>query len=480
MTRFSIEFRVGLLTILVLALVVFGIVRTDDKPGDVGRVWHVTADFPSIEGVYVSTPVRTAGVTIGSVEKVELTGNTAHVTLALLGNVQLAVDSLATLKGEGMLGDKSVKIVPGSSSTMLKEGDAIKVGEPPPDLEGLERQVGAITGDLKVITGNIREITDDDSTRQALMATVENVRALSEELRGIAAENGGDIAIIADNLRQVSEALKAVVDHTGGDVALEMEAIRKATEKLDATLQNLHDITAKVNNGDGTVGKLLNDSTTIDSVNDTLDDVNGIVADVSKLKTEVYYRGDYYLGTEPTDGALAANPVAGGSRNGIGIRIMPSEDHWYVVEFAGHPQGSISMEDHTIPEMGTQYREIVVQPSYRFSFQFAKRFNDLVMRFGIKDSGGGLGVDYNLFNDHFLVSADLFDFTYGSYPLLDGTPNLQVTARALPWRHLYVEGGLDNVILGAEHGYVTGFIGGGFYFDDKDVKYVMAALPVKP
>jgi hypothetical protein len=52
--------------------------------------------------------------------------------------------------------------------------------------------------------------------------------------------------------------------------------------------------------------------------------------------------------------------------------------------------------------------------------------------------------------------------------------------RWLPWRHLYFEGGLDSILMGAQHGYVSGYAGGGFYFDDRDVKLILAALPLKP
>ena len=85
-----------------------------------------------------------------------------------------------------------------------------------------------------------------------------------------------------------------------------------------------------------------------------------------------------------------------------------------------------------------------------------------------------------LWRDKVMLSADVYDFTYGSWPVMDGTPNVEVTARLYPWRHVYLEGGMDNVILGARYGYATGFAGGGFTFDDDDLKYVLAALPVGP
>lgn len=480
MGRFTTEFRVGLLTLLVLMGVGWAILASDDKPGEAGEPYFIYADFPTAEGVFRTTPIRIAGVIVGHVEDLQLRGGTAHLTLAILDNVELPADSLAAMKSEGMLGDKSIRIVPGASTTLLHDGDTITVGDMPPDLEAVTRKVNDIAGDVKVITANVRDITDNDATRADLELTIRNVRELSEELNGIAHSNSDDIAVIAQNLKDVSEALKAVVEHTGKDVDAEMAAVKAATEKLDASLAHIESITGGIDRGEGTVGQLLKDSKTIDSVNDTLEQVNGLVGNASQIKTEVYYRGDVYFGSAPTDGSLGENPVAGGARNGVGVRLMPAEDHWYVFELAGHPQGDISSETHVFPDFGSSYQEIVVKPGYRMSFQFARRWNDAVLRFGIKDNAGGVGLDYYLAHDKFMLGADLFDFTYGSYPLMDGTPNLQLTARWLPWRHLYFEGGLDSVIMGAQHGYVTGYAGGGFYFDDADVKFILAALPLKP
>ncbi|MBM4392515.1 MAG: MCE family protein [Deltaproteobacteria bacterium] len=480
MFRFSTELRVGLLTLFVLAAVAWGIIRTDDKPGESGQPFTLYADFPTAEGVFATTPIRVAGVIVGHVEHLELVGNSARLTLAVLDHVEVPVDSYVALKSEGMLGDKSVRLVLGSSTQLVQPGDTLRTADMPPDMEKVIRQVDAISGDVKAITENVRDITGDEATREELRLTIENIRALSEQLRTIAATNSDDIAIIAANLRDVSEALKQVVEKTGGDVEGQMAQIRTATEKLDATLANVEKITAGIQAGEGTVGKLLKDDSTILAVNDTIGQVNDLVGDVSRIKTEVYYRGDFYFGTEPTDPLLAENPVAGGSRQGMGVRFMPAEDHWYVFELAGHPQGSISSEEHVFPDFGTSYEELVVKPGYRFSFQFARRWNDAVLRFGVKDNAGGLGLDYYLFRDTLMLGVDLFDFAYGSYPVLDGTPNLQANVRFLPWRHLYLEAGFDSVLMGAKYGYVTAYGGGGFYFDDRDIKFILAAVPIKP
>ncbi len=480
MFRFSTEFRVGALTLLILGIVAAAILRADDKPGESGEPYMLYADFPTAEGVFPTTPVRVAGVIVGHVDSLELRGGSAHLTLAILDHVQLPRDSVASLKTEGLLGDKSVRVVPGVAPELLVEGDTLTVGDLPPDLEKVIRQVNDIAGDIKVITANVRAVTEDETTKQELLLTIQNVRVLSEQLTAIAAANSDDVAIITANLRDVSASLKEVLERTSEDVDEEMQAVKAATAKLDASLAHIESITGGIERGEGTLGKLLKDDSTIVSINETIDSVNGLIGDAGKLRTEVFYRGGYYFGSDPTSDLLDENPVAGRSRNGVGVRLFPTEDHWYAFELAGHPQGDISSETHVFPDFGSSYEEVVVKPGFRVSFQFARRWHDAVFRFGVKDNSGGVGFDYYLADDKFMLGVDLFDFAYGSYPVLDGTPNLQLNARWMPWRHLYFEAGLDSVIMGANHGYFAGYAGGGFYFDDRDVKLILAALPLKP
>ncbi len=489
MRRLTNEFLVGLLALVAIGLAVVGVIYTDDKPEGVAGVYHVIAVFPSAEGVYATTPIRVAGVPIGAVSKVDLDGSNARVELEIQGNVQLPTDSVVALGSEGMLGDKFLRVTPGHAVVLMKEGDPIGLDQAGVDLDALEKKAGLIADDVKAITGNLKTMTGDSTTQAQLKQTLANVEALSESLRTVATGNRDELDAIAKNLRDVSEALKAVVGTKGNGVDAEMASIQKATDSLDRTATHVESIVSKIDGGEGTVGGLINDGTTLKTVNDTVAEVQSTVSDahallgqVSRLQTDVYYRGDYFVGSTPnnTTDFPDGNPVSGGTRNVLGARIMPREDYWYVFEFVSHPLGSISYEDHSIPSLGTAYREYVQKPDYRYSFQIAKRFHDLVFRFGMKESSGGIGVDGMFFKDKLMVSSDLYDFTYGSWPALNGTPDLQLTARAYPTKWLYVEGGLDNVILGAEYGYATGFVGGGFRFTDNDLKFILAAVPIKP
>lgn len=485
MAGWTNELKVGLLTIATILGAIWAIQRTDDRPLDgVSSSYNLYMVVPSADGIYPTTQVKMAGVSIGSVRRITLEGTSARVLLEMNAEVQLPIDSLAELKSEGVLGDKFVRITPGESPQFL-EAEAIITNKPVTfDTEKLSAQadeiaasVEAITADTELIVRALRMAYVDNGLQDHVTATVLNVEAMSHDLRIMASENRQDLAVIADNLRNLSVALNELVAKTGDSVGAEMDALRAATTKLDETMTHVNAITSRVEAGEGTLGRLVNDDTTIDRIDRTLGEVGEVVESINRVQTEVYYRGDYFVGTDPSADGFAENPVAGGTRSTFGLRLMPREDYWYQVEVVDHPIGSFTWSEQVDPETGGSARRYTVTPDLRYSLQFARRWKDLTVRFGVKESSGGVGVDYNLLRDRLVVSADLYDFSYGSWPLLDGTPNLTLGGRFTPAPHVYLSGGLDNTILGLRYGYVTGFVGGGFSFTDDDIKWLLATVP---
>ncbi|MBA3540966.1 MAG: hypothetical protein H0T79_15245, partial [Deltaproteobacteria bacterium] len=87
-------------------------------------------------------------------------------------------------------------------------------------------------------------------------------------------------------------------------------------------------------------------------------------------------------------------------------------------------------------------RKTVIEDRIRFTFQFAKRFNWLTLRYGLKESTGGVGADAQ-----FLVggralkfSADVFDASFDDYPRVKLTLAYEV------FRYLYIHGGVDELL----------------------------------
>ncbi len=475
------ELKVGVFVLVASALVVGGYVWSFDGIRADEAAYELTLSLPSADGLFEGSYVRIAGVDVGAVEEIEVEGGHARITLVVREQYALSVDSTAELKSSGLLGDRYVRLNPGLDERMLVSGDRIELRAEPGDIDNITRQVEDISEDIKAITGALRELAENDSNSEHLEATIANVDALSEELRLIAEQNHHDVNAIVDSVRRLTEGLEGFTGSLQADVELEMDKLHETTDKLDRAMADIESITGKIDRGEGTIGALVNDEQTIDSLNETIDNVNTIVESFSGIKTEVYYTGRWYFGSQPedTDTFFYGNPLAGAGSNTIGMLLQPQEDFWYIFEINDYPQGTITYAEHYYPDTGTVYTEWIREPNYRFTFQLAKRWWDFGVRLGVKENGGGVGASLWLFEDRVELAADVFDFDLSSYPATDTAyPNMRLHVRWEPIDRVYIDAGSEQLFLGLAYGFQTGFVGAGFHFDDDDVRWLLATLPL--
>lgn len=137
MKNISIETGVGIF--LVAGLLCFGYLAV--KLGDVGlfgtEQYPVTAHFSNVSGLKEGSIVEVAGVTIGKVSKIDLENYQARVELLINPDVQLQEDSIASVRTQGIIGDKYIKIKAGGAGEFIPQGGEIIETESAIELEEL-------------------------------------------------------------------------------------------------------------------------------------------------------------------------------------------------------------------------------------------------------------------------------------------------------------------------------------------------------
>lgn len=487
----STEFKVGLFVLVAGGATLFFTFWSMDgkKPGD--QVYFLHLAVPTADGLYKDSAIKVAGVDVGTIEDMQIVGDHAEILLGVRSAAQLPTDTEAEIRSSGLLGDRYIGLLVGDDPGMLKDGDWIRLHTTPADFEKITKQVEDITGDVKEITKALREITTNQDNKDNLEATLANVEALTAELNALAKRNSGDVDAIVDSIRRLSASLEGFAKDTRGDVKEELDKVKAMTDKLDKAAADVQSITGKVDRGEGTIGALLNDPATIDGINDTVQNINDTVKSYSGLRAEVYYTNRFYIpiGTPPaTDGNGLplfpdGNPLGWSAANTIGIALRPQEDFWWNFEIIDYPNGYVDFEEHYFPETGERWTEWTKTTHVKITFEMNKRWRNLGLRLGIKESGGGLGMTYYFLGDRLRADADVFEFSSGAYPAIaegqaGGLPNTRFALHFEPFPKLYLEGGFEQIALGAKYGYGTGFIGAGFRFDDDSIKLLLATLPI--
>ncbi len=133
------EIFVGLF--LVLGFLAFGwlALQLGEVPWLSGsRTYTLYAEFDNISGVKSGADVRIAGVVVGAVRALALTeDDLARVTMQLDKAIKLPVDSIASVKSQGIIGDKFIAITPGGAEELFRPGETITDTESAVDIESL-------------------------------------------------------------------------------------------------------------------------------------------------------------------------------------------------------------------------------------------------------------------------------------------------------------------------------------------------------
>jgi phospholipid/cholesterol/gamma-HCH transport system substrate-binding protein len=122
-----------------------------------------------------------------------------------------------------------------------------------------------------------------------LTGTMKNMRLSSEELRAAIHETRGTLKTTLDNMAAVSKTTKALTTDRQAQLGKAIDDFSSASEKLDRLAGRLdslravlHEVANKVNHGDATLGKLVNDKQLYENTSATMDSLRALITDIKK------------------------------------------------------------------------------------------------------------------------------------------------------------------------------------------------------
>jgi len=139
MKKNTLEMMVGLF--MVVGLLAFGYLAL--RLGEVSlwgdsRRYSLTAEFDNVSGVKKGASVQISGVVIGEVSGVDLSDDhLALLTLRIDKRVRVPADSIASVKSQGIVGDKYIQLSLGGDEKILPEGGLLTETESAVDIESL-------------------------------------------------------------------------------------------------------------------------------------------------------------------------------------------------------------------------------------------------------------------------------------------------------------------------------------------------------
>lgn len=451
----SLEFKVGALVVLVGGLIGAMSMQVSDDPTFLSRKQNAYFLLPSATGLIKGSAVKSAGIPVGVIKNISLQGGQARVDISVKPDVPLKTSAVVSIKSVGILGDKHVEVFGGDENDPpLADGAQILNVRDQGSLDNIMTKVGDIAESLKKVADNLAEATNENGTSKHILGRImQNVEKLTADLSQITSENKDQIREIVDQVNNITSSLDELInDETDEGFK---KTWKRTMVRIDSTMKNIDEVASKINKGEGTIGKLINDETTVDELNTALGGISGILDTVNRMQTAFDYNGNY-LGT------------VGETKSNIAINIQPGLDRFYHIGIVDDPLGVIR-ETNTVTS-GSTTSDITEVKTYKnrtkFTLLYGLNFWDLSLRGGIIESTGGFGIDYHFFRRKLALTVEAFDF--------DKT-NLRIQARYYMFWGLYLQAGMEDSLNNRDRR--TGYLGAGLFLTNDDLKLIFATGP---
>ncbi len=415
------EIKIGIFLTIALGIIAAFIFVVGDlgtifqKPG-----YEVFLYFDSATGLEKRTGVRLAGVKVGYVKDIRLKDNQAEVILRIDQEVAFRTDSQATLAALGLLGEKYIEIIPGASGAICLPGGTIPV-VPPMGLEQLGSELASVSGEIRETGKVLRELLGSADSRTNLTLILENMASFASDLREFSQLNSpainqgiqkGSRAIenfdsrveaLAASLDELVVLMRDVVAENRDGVKDNLERIQALLDKADGSLGKLDSALNKINEGEGTLGRLIQEEDLYEDAQKAVGEVQRAVEPVSSFRAGGLLQFIYYDDPEEIKSYLT-------------LTFWPVSDKFLLGQVIQDP----------------------VLDTFAYSLQGGIRWNDIQARAGVMESKIGGAVDFFAFRDRVRFTIELFDFNRNVFP------HFRILGSYSPVRYISLLFGLDD------------------------------------
>lgn len=276
------EIKVGALALLCLFLLFFGFNFL--KGVNIFTPTNMYAGyFDNTQGLENQSPVYIKGFKVGHVNEIvyDFTKDTAfRITISIHKDIRIPDGSKMALVADGLLGGRAIELQLAKNNHYVESGTTLNTICIPGVLDVLQSQLlPKIDTTIYHIDEMIIQLTnqiDDNNIKNALA----NIQTISSDLTTVSKEMKyivkNDIPNIVQNVDTTIANLNVIT------TAIKEADVQNTMAKLDSAVTNVNTIIADVKAQDGTVGKLLYDTTLYKHLNATIISADSLLVDIKK------------------------------------------------------------------------------------------------------------------------------------------------------------------------------------------------------
>lgn len=297
--KLSKEVKTSILVIAGILLFIFGFnYLKGQNLLDASRTFYT--EYDNVEGLALSSPVTISGNVVGKVSDIyfkEDGSGKLIVKLLVDNDFQFSKNSKAELYEAGLIGGKAIAIVPAfdnaenalSDSTL---GGSVKAGLSElvnQRLTPLQEKIETMMVSADSLLVNLNDVFDENtknnlkSSIAGLNETIDSFKNTSTSLNQVITNNQSNIDSVLINAKEMTSDLSKITN------SISNSNLEKTINNLESTLQNFDKILSGLEEGKGSMGKLLSDEALYNNLKNVSKEMEELLRDI-KLHPKRYFR----------------------------------------------------------------------------------------------------------------------------------------------------------------------------------------------
>ncbi len=287
------EFKIGFfaVTVLIVSFFLINYLRGEDI---FNREIELTSTFENVEGLVPSAPVFIKGFKAGKVSEVTYDSEAENfkVVCSVKKEFRIPSDSYMTIYSVDIMGGKGVKIVLGASDVAADDGDTLLPAFEAGLMDGLAGGVGPLLekvtstlDSLEVTVAGINRLLSQENSASIgrTLAHLERTMARASSVAATVDGKSAELNTFISNLAVVSEKFTSIsgkLDTTMTDVSSVAASLSESD--IQSLVLSFKTLLEKINDPEGTIGKLLVDNSVYVSLDSLLNDVDSLVRKIEE------------------------------------------------------------------------------------------------------------------------------------------------------------------------------------------------------
>jgi phospholipid/cholesterol/gamma-HCH transport system substrate-binding protein len=267
MSERKIEIIVGLFVSVAVLGLILGVVWGKNFQFFSNRQ-HLNLLFDNVRGLETGDPVVVRGLERGGVERINLNDQDVEVRIWFEPDVRLYSDFYAIIETKEIMGGKQITLYPGTSGKPAVITDPVK-GEVQGDFNSLFAQADNLFSELDTLLHETRDLLTNTKIENILA----HIEITSEQTRSLISEIRQPLISSVKQIESVSERFHS--DSTAAKMA-------GLISKLDSAAVAFHKISLRIEDQEGTLGKLVRNKKLYENLINTTERLDSLLVDIKK------------------------------------------------------------------------------------------------------------------------------------------------------------------------------------------------------